>query len=214
MDRNPAKLLTTCGLIILFSNLHAAVPETSLGEVTQSIGTVTYLSFSSPRVKEVNTKENLLSEGSYLTRDNSILTAKLLDGSWLRLSPRSKIALDIDNDKRSILIHLFTGSLKALVSKNLGHNLPYKLIIKSGDTYFESSEAKFSVVRHPFFNKVKTFVEKGVVTAYRDDVGKNDFQHVHSGEALVIDEKSDDIPYPQKLSAKEARFLKKGKYLK
>lgn len=215
MDRFKTKLFTTCGLILLVSNPKASISETSIGEITQSSGTVTFLSFTPPnRVKEVKVKDALYPEGSYLTQANAILTAKMLDGSWIRLSPKSKMAMAIDHTNKSITIHLFTGSLKALVSKNISPESPYKLIVKSGDTYLESSEAKFSVVRHPFFNDIKAYVEKGVVTAYRERSGKSDFQHVHTLESLTIDERSADLPHPRKLGGKEIRFIKKANYLK
>lgn len=214
MDRFAKKFVAACGLVLSLS-VHAELPHASLGVVTQSYGTVTFLSYTPPNVvRVVKVKDDLFTEGSYLTRKDSFLTAKSIYGQWLRLSPKSKISLSLDHESKSVILHLFSGSVKVLSSEKLNSNNPYKLIVKSGNTFFESTEGKFSIIRHLALNNVKVYVEKGVVTTYREFSEEPNLHHLHALETMTVEDKLSEFTSPRKMTPKEIRFISKARYLK
>lgn len=214
MDRITKKYFAACGLVLSLS-VRAELPHASLGTVTQSHGTVTFLSYTPPNiVQNVKVKDDLFSEGSYLTRDDSFLTAKSIYGQWLRVSPKSKIYLSLDHENKSITLHLLSGSVKVLSSEKLNSQNPYKLIVKSGNTFFESTEGKFSIVRYLALNSVVAYVEKGVVTTYREGQKDINLHYLHALETITIEDKISPISSPRKMTKKEIKFISKARYLK
>lgn len=214
MDRFTKKLITACGLILTI-NIRAELPPASLGKVTQSHGAVTYLSYTPPNVvKAVKAKDDLFSEGSYLTKNDSFLTAKSIYGQWIRMSPKSKISLSLDHESKSVVLHLLSGSVKVLTSEKLKAGNPYKLIVRSGNTFFESSEGKFSIIRHLPLSSVNIYVEKGVVTTYREGEKESRLHHLHALETMNIEDKSSEFSSPRKMTEKEIKFISEARYLK
>lgn len=210
MDRiKKVFLFAACGLISL-NTWAQDLPATEAGDITQVYGKITYLPFrSGAAVKEVQAKEKFRSHGSYLVHDESFLTAKFFDGSFLRASPRSKLGVDIDLKNKTILVDLYSGSLKMLFSQNLNEGKLQKLIIRSHGHTIETSEGKFSVVRS-VNDQLNVYVEKGVVMASRP---QGDFQYVHSNETVSL---TDNGPLngPKQMNEKERRFMHGNVYLR
>jgi ferric-dicitrate binding protein FerR (iron transport regulator) len=188
----------------------------NLGKITQAEGEITYLNFAPPHaLKQVKAQEAVQTDGSYLTQDNSFMTVELFDGSWLRVSPKSKFTLEYLATSKTILVHLFSGSAKFLFSAHLNQNEVQKIMVKSADTLFESVDAKFSVVRSPLTDTNSLFVEKGTVMAIQHVFNeKKDMELVHSNETISVKDNQLDIESPRKMSEREIKFLHPSHYLK
>lgn len=187
-----------------------------LGTITQIDGEVTYLNFMPPHaLKQVKMKNHLLTDGSYLTQDNSFFTVKLFDGSWLRVSPKSKIAFEFTPDNKTLTIHLFSGSLKTLFSSELNNKKLEKLVIRSAGATFETVEGKFTVSRNTVNDVSSVYVEKGTVIASQYVLNdKKDMELVHARETTAINDRDTDIESPRKMTDKEIKFLHPSFYLK
>lgn len=211
--RNAGRCLVSC--LLLFPLL-AQAGTFKLGNITQAEGEITFLNFAPPHeIINVKEKQKLLSDGSYLTQDTSFMTVELFDGSWLRVSPKSKFAIEFQPHSSAILIHLFTGSIKILFSNHLNENQVQKVIVKSADTLFESVNAKFSVVRSPLNDLNSVFVEKGTVVAIQHVLNeKKDVELVHAKETTSVKDNDLDIESPRRMSDKEIKFLHPSNYLK
>lgn len=208
----------TCGLILFIGLIRPSLAQDIpkiIGTITQTHGTITFFPFKNhEKVLKVNKKSPLLSDGSYLIQDNSFLTAKLFDGSWLRVSPRSKLALDIDHKNKIVLIHLFTGSLKILISNKASQGKLEKISIKSGDTIISASNTKFSAIRNPIFENFSVYVEKGIVSMTKKIMGQSSTQLIHAMETVSVKDKASTIRTPRRISEKEIKFLQNALYLK
>ena len=99
------------------------------------------------------------------------------------------MSFTLDHESKSLTLHLLTGSVKVLSSEKLKSQNPYKLIVKSGNTFFESTEGKFSIIRHLPLNNVNVYVEKGVVTTYREGERETRLHHLHALETMSIADK-------------------------
>ncbi len=187
-----------------------------MGNVTQAEGEISFLHFSPPhKLVQVKPMEQVSTNGSYLTQESSFLTMKLFDGSWLRISPRSKFTIEFQPYTKAILIHLFSGSIKILFSNHLNNKIVEKIIVKSADTLFESVEAKFSVVRSPLIATNSVFVEKGTVVVIQHVFNeKKDIEIVHAKETASVKDNELDIESPREMSEKEINFLHPSRYLK
>lgn len=217
MDRKKtcSRVAASCLISFIFS-LPLSATTHRLGKITQAEGEITFLNFT-PRlpVKEVKKSEQLLTGGSYLTQDSSYFTVHLFDGSWIRVSPRSKIFAEFDPQDKVITIHLLTGSIKALFSSELNQKKLSKFIIKSADTTFETVDAKYTVSRNPLTDTSSVSVEKGTVIAtqtVRDE--RKDMEIIHARETTSIQDRHQDIPSPREMSDKEMKFLHPSFYLK
>jgi ferric-dicitrate binding protein FerR (iron transport regulator) len=212
MDRIK-KTIIALGCLVSGLSFALELPSPSLGELTQVHGMVTYVPYRGPlKLIEVKEKDKLLSSGSYLTRDDAFMTIKLFDGSFLRMSPKTKFSIEIDYPQKIATIHLFTGSMKVLISQRLNQSKIEKFLIKSGDGLIEASEAKFSVIRNLMDRTISIFTEKGLVTAR---LASNDsFQLVHNMESILIEEKSHSISSPEKISKKHLKYIHGAFYLK
>lgn len=188
----------------------------NLGKITQAEGEITFLNFAPPhKLLQIKKNERLLSDGSYLTQDTAFMTVQLFDGSWLRVSPKSKFTLEFQPASNAILVHLFSGSVKILFSSHLNNNIVQKIIVKSADTLFESVDAKFSVVRSPLTDTNSVFVEKGTVMAIQHVFNeKKDVELVHAKETASVKDNQMDIESPRQMSEKEIDFLHPSHYLK
>ncbi len=186
-----------------------------LGELTQSKGEISYLGFASPHtVLEVKKGDVLKTEGSYFTKEQGHFTAKLFDGSWLRVSPRTKISLGFNAQERILELTVFVGSVKVLFSSATNQNKVAKIIVRHADTFFESTEGKFSVVRNPLTSETSVFVEKGLVTGYFDFPGENkDKVVVHTKEMSSVKDRTWDFDEPKSISENQLKFLNSTFYL-
>jgi ferric-dicitrate binding protein FerR (iron transport regulator) len=205
----------TISIAILFP-LNSLAGTFNLGKITQAEGEITFLNFAPPhQLNKVSIKERLQSDGSYLTQESSFMTVELFDGSWLRVSPKSKFTLEFQPTSKVILVHLFSGSVKILFSTHLNENQVQKIIVKSADTLFESVDAKFSVVRSPLTDTNSVFVEKGTVMAIQHVFNeKKDVELVHAKETASVKDNQMDIESPRQMSEKEIDFLHPSHYLK
>lgn len=187
-----------------------------MGKVTQATGELTFFSYLPPQqIKTVKTNETLLNQGSYLSQDKAFLTAQLFDGSWVRLGPESKFSVEFDPTSKHITIYLFKGSLKVLFSTQMNKLQAQKLIVKSGDALFETSEGKFSVVRNSLSDSTSVYVEKGLVVAEQSHLGeKKDVELVHTNEVAEVKDRGADILPAHKISEKEMSYLKSNSHLK
>ena len=188
----------------------------NIGTITQSEGEITFLQFAPPhKLHQVQKDQQLQSDGSYLTQDSSYMTIKFFDGTWLRVSPKSKFTVEYQPQASIILVHLYTGSIKILFSTNLNKNKIQKIIVKSADTLFETVDAKFSVIRNPVLDINSVYVEKGTVLTTQHVLNqKKNMEIVHTGEMVSVKDNETDIEKPTKLSVKEMKFLHSAQYLK
>lgn len=188
----------------------------NLGKITQAEGEITFLNFAPPhKLSQVKIKQQLMSDGSYLTQEASFMTVELFDGSWLRASPKSKFTIEFQPASKVILVHLFSGSIKILFSTHLNDNIVEKIIVKSADTLFETVNAKFSVVRSPLTDMNSVFVEKGTVMTIQHVFNeKKDMEIVHAKETASVKDNQTDIESPRQMSEKEMNFLHPSHYLK
>ncbi len=179
-------------------------------------GETTSFSYLPPQiVKNVSKNDTISNLGSYLTKSDSFLTVQLFDGSWLRVDPESKFALDYDPTKREIEIHLLKGSLKSLFSTSLNKGKVQKLIVKSGDAIFETTNGKFSVIRNSLSDSSTLYVEKGLVMAIQTQRGeKKDMELVHAQETVSVKDRQMDIAPAHLLTEKEMSYLKSNSHLK
>lgn len=219
MARTKTLTRATGRCLIAFSLLSSLTGFTAvhkLGKITQAEGEITYLNFTPPHpITNVKVNQQLLTDGSYLTQDESFLTVLLFDGSWLRVSPKSKIAAEFDPNSKTLTIHLFTGSLKALINTNENGKKIEKLIVKSSGATFETVEAKFTVSRNTVSDLSSVYVEKGTVLSTQHlQNNKTDVELVHSRETTTINDLDSDIESPRKMTDKELKFLHPSFYLK
>jgi len=187
----------------------------NLGTITQAEGEITFLNFAPPhQVKQVKVQEILQTDGSYLTQDTSFMTVELFDGSWLRVSPKSKFTLEYLASSKTILVHLFSGSVKILFSTHLNKNEAQKIIVKSADTLFESVEGKFTISRNIVSDISNVYVEKGTViaTKYVHNERK-DSEIIHARETASIKDIDTNIESPSRMTDKEIKFLHPSSYL-
>lgn len=188
----------------------------NLGQITQAEGEISFLNYAPPHsLVQVIQKQQLLTDGSYLTQEYSFMTANFFENSWLRISPKSKFSLEFQAHSKTILIHLYTGSIKVLFSTHLNNNKVHKLIVKSADTLFETVDAKFTVVRSPVLDTNSVYVEKGTViaTQYVQNQ-KKDMEIVHTREMVTVKDNENDIESPSEISKKQLKFLHPSQYLK
>lgn len=204
-----------CGLIP-WSTQANDFPQTKIGQISQTYGQTTFLTYKVPStLYPVKKNSPFFTDGSYLTRDNSFFTAQLFDGSFLRASPKTKFAVELDTHQKMATIYLFTGSIKVLISRALNQGKLEKIIVKSGDGVFEASEAKFSVVRNPVLSDVSIYVEKGslLARAVRNN-SQEDLQLIHTMEGVTLKDKTFDIDEPHRLTAREKKWLHANFYLR
>ena len=203
-------------LLIAQNSLLANAQDFKIGEITQAEGESTFLHYAPPhKLIQVEKNRPVLMEGSYLTQDSSFITIKFFDGSWLRVSPKSKLSIEFLPHSKQVIIHLFTGSVKTLFSSMLNNKGIQKIIVKSADTLFETVGAKFSVVRNPLTSTNSVFVEKGsVVTIQHVANEKKDMEIVHRNEMTSVKDNEHDIKSPRTMSEEEVKFLHPSKYLK
>jgi hypothetical protein len=186
-----------------------------LGKITQMSGEVTFYPYLPPReVNHLDLTHNLREGGSYLTHPEAYFTAKLFDGSWLRVSPGSKFAVEFNPTQKELIFNLYSGSLKVLFSPKLNKGELQKIIINSGDGRFETSEGKFSVFRNILENACHVYVEKGLVFAARQNQEDKNHKLVHTQETVSIKDREDLIEPARQITEKELRFLHSAFYLK
>jgi ferric-dicitrate binding protein FerR (iron transport regulator) len=188
----------------------------NIGHITQAEGEITFLNYAPPHgLVHVEKKQRLLTDGSYLTQDSSFMTVNFFDNSWLRVSPKSKFAVEYQPHSSIILIHLFSGSVKILFSTHLNKNKVQKLIVKSADTVFETVDAKFSVIRNPVLDLNSVYVEKGIVIASQFIQNeKKDMEIVHAREMVSVKDNETNIESPTAVTEKQLKFLHSSQYLK
>lgn len=202
--------------LILFSFTSFAASPFNLGKITQAEGEITFLNFIPPhKLETVKKDQNLQSEGSYLTQDDAFMTVQLFDGSWLRLSPNSKISMEYEPTAKVMTVHLITGSLKTLFSNKINEGAVDKIIIKSTDGTFESVDGKFSVVRNPVTDMSSVYVEKGTVVVMQNDpIEMKQAVLVHTKEMAFVKYREAVIETPRHMTDEEMKFLHPSKYLK
>ncbi len=217
MDRkSKIKKFSTSGLVFLlifFSEMLNA-QTFDLGVVTKVEGEVSFLEFSPPhRLSQTQKDSQLQSGGSYLAKDDSFMTVKIFDESFLRLNPKSKISLEYDPASKELKIFLFNGSLKAILGQSPKSRLE-KMIIQSGGSQFESTAAKFTVSRNLIKDSSSVYVEKGIVIAnvyHREQ--KKDSEIIYQNETTTISDNDLEISSAKTMKEKEIKFLHPSNYL-
>lgn len=214
ITRNAGRSLIAALLLWPVSSL--ALPF-NIGQITQAQGEISFLDFTPPhhRISKVKVRGKFLTDGSYLTKDNSFLTVQFFDGSWMRLSPRSKVSVEFGPDTKTLTVHLFTGSIKVLISTSQNDLKVEKLLIKSADALFESAEGKFTVVRNPVSDLSSVYVEKGMVLAMHNGMSENkNVKLIHQRETTSLKDRSPEFEPARKMTDKEVKFLHPSYYLK
>ena len=217
MDRRSKqrKFLSSClTLIILSFSTEALSQIFEVGVITQLEGEVSFLEFAPPhKINQNKVQDKLLTGGSYLAKDDSYITVKIFDESYLRLNPKSKISLEYSPDAKELKIFLFNGSLKAILGQSPKSRLE-KMIIHAGGSQFESTAAKFTVSRNPIKDSSSVYVEKGVVIAHlfqRDQ--KKDSEIIYQNETTTVIDTDSEISESRNMKEKEIKFLHPSKYL-
>jgi hypothetical protein len=218
MDRTKNLLrIAVCSLGFLahLTSLTAQAVTHDLGLITQSEGEITFFNFNfHNEVAQIKKGDKLTTNGSYLTKENSFFVVKLFDGSYLRLNPRSKMALEYEPDFKTLRILLFTGSIKALITQTNKINPMDKIIVQSAGASFEASESKFTVSRNIIDDISSVYVEKGAVVATQSILGeKKDMELVHQEETTSIRDKDLDVKSSRKMKDKEIKYLHPSRYL-
>jgi hypothetical protein len=200
-----------------FLSFVAKAQPYKLGVVTQAEGEISFLEYAPPhhRLKTIKPQQTFLTDGSYLSQDDSFLTVRLFDEtSWLRLSPRSKFSAEFRPTNRTLTIYLFTGSIKVLFSSILSQKKIDKVVVKSADGSFESTEGKFTVVRNNIADTSSVYVEKGTVMSSLNNETSQILLMVHAQETTSITDRRNEVASPRKMTDKELNFLHPSKYLK
>ncbi len=213
MDLKSKIIRTTCSLGLFFSvsSYSSPVSYQNVGQITQLYGTVTFLDYrSGQKVETVTNAHKIRTEGSYLIHEESFLTVKIIGGNWLRMSPKSKFALEYDPKNKTLSVFLFSGSIKALISNELNGNSLERLIIKGGNLEATAYEAKFTISRTPFMDIMSVTVEKGMVTVIKGD----EVEYLHSNERITLNEKSIKMEKVEKISPQNIKQAKGKFYLK
>ena len=218
MDRT--KTITRNAICSLITALLLFAPKAmssshKLGLITQTEGEITYLDFLKDKtVAIVKEKDQLQTEGSYLTHENAFFNVHLFDGSWLRLNPKSKISLEFHPETKTLTILLLTGSMKMLLDIDRKEKQLEKVIVQSAGATFETVGAKFTVTRNLLTDQSNVYVEKGTVIATQYvQYQKQDMELVHAREKTTINDRENDVESPRKMSDKEIHFLNPKNYL-
>src|SRR6478735_2612096 len=91
--------------LFLFSLSSLAASRFHLGQITQVEGEITFLNFAPPhKIENVKKEQSLETDGSYLTQDDAYMTVQLFDGSYVRLSPSSKISAEFEPVSKTMTI--------------------------------------------------------------------------------------------------------------
>ena len=186
-----------------------------LGIISQIEGEITYLDYLKVKtVTNVKEKDQLQTDGSYLTHNNAYFNVHLFDGSWLRLNPKSKISLEFYPETKTLTIFLLTGSMKILLDIDRKEKQLDKVIVQSAGATFETVGAKFTVTRNLLTDQSSVYVEKGTVVATQYvQYQKQDMELVHAKEKTTINDREKDVESPQKMTDKEIHFLNPKNYL-
>lgn len=214
LSRIAGRCLIASTLLLPLSTVAAPF---NVGKVTQAEGEVTFLDFAPPhhKLSKVKSQTSFVTDGSYLTKDDAFLTVQFFDGSWLRMSPRSKVSVEFEPVAKVITIHLFTGSIKLLISSSQNDHRVEKLLVKSADALIESSEGKFTVVRNPITDISSVYVEKGMVLAMQNGMSEDkNVTLVHRQETTSLKDRQHEFEAPRKMTDKEVKFLHPSFYLK
>lgn len=185
-----------------------------LGLITQLNGEITYLDFLKYKtLNNVKEKDQLQTDGSYLTHDDAFFNVHLFDGSWLRLNPKSKISFEFHPETKTLTIFLLTGSMKLLLDKDRKEKQLEKVIVQSAGATFETVGAKFTVTRNLLTDQSSVYVEKGTVIATQYlQYQKQDMELVHASEKTTINDRENDVESPRKMTEKEIHFLNPKNY--
>ena len=214
MDRRASIWYSTASCLILILSSYALGQEFNVGEITQLQGEITALEFAAPyRKVSLSKKSALKEENSILSGEDSFYNAKLLDGSWIRVSPRTKLSFDYDPIQKTILINLYSGSIKILFSTNLNQRKIEKIIVHTADLKIESADGKFSLMRNILTNESSVFVEKGLVMASLQN-NLNQQIYLHGREKLILPDRQKVLPGTEVIKDKEMKTIHSKFYLK
>jgi ferric-dicitrate binding protein FerR (iron transport regulator) len=218
MDRT--KTLTRNAICCLITSLLLFAPKAmsaghQLGIINQIEGEITYLDYVKVKtVTKVKEKDQLQTDGSYLTHNDAYFNVHLFDGSWLRLNPKSKISLEFYPETKTLTIFLLTGSMKILLDIDRKEKKLEKVIVQSAGATFETVGAKFTVTRNLLMDQSSVYVEKGTVVATQYvQYQKQDMELVHAKEKTTINDREKDVESPRKMTDKEIHFLNPKNYL-
>ena len=218
MDRT--KTLTRNAICCLITSLLLFAPKAigadhQLGIIKQIEGEITYLDYVKVKtVSKVKEKDQLQTDGSYLTHNDAYFNVHLFDGSWLRLNPKSKISLEFYPETKTLTIFLLTGSMKILLDIDRKEKKLEKVIVQSAGATFETVGAKFTVTRNLLMDQSSVYVEKGTVVATQYvQYQKQDMELVHAKEKTTINDREKDVESPRKMTDKEIHFLNPKNYL-
>lgn len=206
--------LALTGLFLISSTISYA-EEYNLGNVFQAKGEMSFLEFAAPnKLTMLKVSDKVRTGGSYLTRDYSNATFKLVGDTWLRASVRTKFYFEFEPNQKVLTINLQSGSVKVLFSSFLSKQQINKIIINSADAVFESVEGKFSVVRNNLTDESSVYVEKGMVNASLiERGGPRPAVPVHKHETTSIKDHDQFVASPSVMTNKELRFLKSAFYI-
>jgi hypothetical protein len=214
MDRRASIWHSAASSLILIFSSYALGQEFNVGEITQLQGEITALEFVTPHRKlNLSKKSPLKEECSILSGEDSFYTAKLLDGSWIRVSPKTKLSFDYDPNEKTIKINLYLGSIKILFSTNLNQRKIEKIIVYTAGLKLESADGKFSIMRNILTNESSIFVEKGLVMASLEN-NLNQQIYLHAREKLIMPDRQKQLPEIETIKDKEMKAIHSKFYLK
>lgn len=214
MDRRSSKYFSTISCLIVFYSQTTFGQEFNLAEISQLKGEVTSLEFAPPHTKKELSKNSIIkTESSILSHDESFYTAKLFDGSWIRVSPKTKLSFNFKPEEKIIQINLYAGSIKILFSTNLNNHKAEKIIVKAADLIIESVDGKFSVIRNNLINQSSVYVEKGLVMGSSELIPQKQTL-LHSREKLTIQDREKINPEVENITEKEMKYIHSKFYLK
>lgn len=213
MDRRASIFRTAISCLIISGAQSIFAQAFNLAEISQIKGEVTSLEFSAPHTKiELSKNSVIKTESSILSHDNSFYTAKLFDGSWVRVSPKTKLSFNFYPQEKVIEINLYSGSVKILFSTNLNNHKVEKIIINSADLKIESVDGKFSIIRNNLINESSVYVEKGLVIGSSVQT-PNKQAILHAREKLVIQDREKRLPETERITEKEMKYIHSRFYL-
>lgn len=214
MDRRASIFRTAISCLIIFWTSSTSAESFNLAEISQIKGEVTSLQFSAPHTKTELSKNSVIrTETSILSHENSFYTAKLFDGSWVRVSPRTKLSFNFYPQEKIIEINLYSGSIKILFSTHLNDHKVEKIIINSADLKIESVDGKFSIIRNNLINESSVYVEKGLVIGSSTQIPHKQ-AILHAREKLVIQDRLKTLPETDEITEKEMKYIHSRFYLK
>lgn len=207
------KLLPGCLALLFCHSLLAQ--DFYIGRISQIKKSVTSSTLKAKNTdsSQVMAKDKVKTGHVYRTQADGHFSIQLFDGGWVRLNPNTEVSFQFDAEDKTLTIKLYKGSLKAVVTKNIGKKQVEKVKIESDFMLFETSESKFSIASNELTEVISAFVEKGVLIASKQ-ISPEKTLMIHRDETISLN-KDDRLPSrASKMTEYEIKFVKENEYLK